>query len=219
MIRAKHRFTRRKVVKKPKTLKSKVTTLSRMVKMNKPEIKYVDLSNSQTVSYNTTTLDLTASIAQALTDNGGRIGDKIRLIGYQVRYSVASNSVFVASAWETVRVLFVNGHGENTSALNMANVLQTTGNNLAYLSPYQHDQRSKFTVRYDKTHTLAAGTALPGWPSTQWHKHFGKLNLLTSYNAAGTSVINNGFYCMLISDTLVNNPSFIYYIRVWYTDA
>lgn len=211
-----HGFRKRFVKKGPKTLTRKVARLARAVRSIRPEIKYYDTYGTPTISTTGATVDIMSGITQGLTDSL-RVGDKIKPIGIQLTYSVGGNPASAAAS-QNVRVLIVQGHNENTTPLTLANVLQSTGAAQSFLTPYNHDQRSKFSVKYDRNQIFCC-TATQGWQGANTVKVFKKLNMITAYNAGVASIVDNGLYLMYISDSTTNLPSMIYYLRVWYIDV
>lgn len=211
-------FKKRRTFKKRRnTDHKKIMKIQKTLRVIKPEMKYMDVSSSGTVTLSSTTVDLTALISQGLLDNANRVGDKIRLCSYELRYVVFSDNTSTFR-YTNVRVMVVVGNNENSTALNMANVLQSTGAALSYLSPYNHDTRTKFIKKYDKTNLLNSGTT-GGWQTTKLNRVSQKLSNFTQYVSGSTTVSNHGLYLMFISDTTSTPPTIAYYLRLNYLDA
>lgn len=142
----------------PKSTKGKVSMLSKEVSSIKKALKEeVEIKNYDTNSVATflgwdftNVVSLNSVIAQSIAING-RVGDECDITGLDVRYLLTNNSstflgcVRVLIFVDQENVLPVSQVLDGTSRVNTAN---------APLSFYNRTYRDKFTILYDKTHTL-----------------------------------------------------------------
>ena len=84
------RHYRKRRIQKRKTDHSKLLKLIRTVQVQKPELKYYDLSLSSTPDYNGTIVNFMNSITQGDTQNQ-RNGSKIRLHSIQFKGVITGN--------------------------------------------------------------------------------------------------------------------------------
>lgn len=212
-------------LRRRRTLRAKVNKIARAVRLQKPELKYYDLSLSVNPDYNGTIVNLMNSITQGDTQNQ-RNGSKIRLHSIQFK-GIMTGNVAANAVSQVVRFMIVLGNNENTTNLTVPNLLQVTGTVNTPYSPYNWDQRSKYTIMKDMTKIVPAGEAVgaatttnisPGYKPT-YIKMYKRLNKVVTFNAATINVINHGLYYCFVSDSAASLPQVNGYFRVTYTDV
>lgn len=219
------RHYRKRRIQKRKTDHSKLLKLIRTVQVQKPELKYYDLSLSSTPDYNGTIVNFMNSITQGDTQNQ-RNGSKIRLHSIQFK-GVITGNVAANAVSQVVRFMIILGKNENTTNLTVPNVLQLTGSVNTPYSPYNWDQRSKFDILRDRTFIVPSGEAVGAATTTNisagyrptYVKMYKRLNKVVTFNAATTNIINHGLYYCFASDSSANLPAVQGYFRITYTDV
>lgn len=193
-----------------KTFKRKVkkTNVLRRVKRleRQRELKYIDETLSGTAT--TTPLILQLSNIDRGTDDNSRIGNKVSVVGVQLRY------YFVDDVVNWLRVMFVIDKQTNEAIYTSDELLADNTPSDNILSPLNRDNQGRFSVLYDKVHTLTtineAGAV----------RRFFKLNLPIMYDGTGAG----------IADVTVNSLSLIMmcqasdviiraFVRVFYYDT
>lgn len=200
-------------------------------KLAKPEVKNYDYAfNNSSITYSGAITEILTNIAQGYQEQQ-HVGSSIRLKGVNMRFALTagSSSAFFTN---TVRFMLLLGKYENATALNIANVLQTTGASTAPHSLYVYDQRSKYKVLWDKTYQLSTGyvpaiysgsgasNLNPGFKNTVYVKKYIPLRgIMTKYNLNTATILNHGLYWLVISDVAASGPSILGYARITYSDV
>lgn len=220
---AKKRTMKRRVYRK-KGIAQKVNKLYRIVKHNRPEIKFTDNSFSVTPTYNGSLYDISSYIAQGVQENQ-RLGADGTVKGCFFRFSVTANG---ASAFQsqTLRFLLVVGKYENGTALTISDVLASTGSSTAVNSQLTFDKRRKYIVKKDFRTVVCTGNngaAVFYSPGTASLKHYNfyvpMKSLMVQYAGNTTTVNNHGIYLILISDVAAQGPTVNGTVRTTFTDA
>lgn len=203
--------------------------ITKMWNRLKPEIKINDQSlNGSTISNSGVIVEVlsgaTNGIGQGLGDNN-RIGDEIRLIGWNFSYAPYGNPAAVVSS-QVMRVIVFFGKNENGILPLASDILANVGTTLATVSQRNWDERKKWTVIYDKSHVLAAQpvnialSTQSGWMGEKHLKQFFKFkNKTVTYVDGVNNVENGGLYVLFISDSTTNPPVIKFNGRVYYTDS
>jgi len=139
---------------KPRALRAQLAVVKKDVSKVKramnSEVEIKDTPSTQaatTVDYNGTIFNLW-NLAQGDAHNE-RVGDSITINGVDFRFRVGGTT---ASALGVIRVImFIDKEG--TAVTTAAEVLATTGSQLAPLSFYNREYRARYKVLYDRAFT------------------------------------------------------------------
>jgi len=148
------------------------------------------------------------------TDQGEYIGEEIRPTHLSVRWSATST---LADADNLVTCVIMQAVGLFTPAANMANILQSTGNQSAPLSPFDADYDDRFRVLYRKTVALSqASETNKVFKVNIPYNKFGKVKFNTDTGAIEFGTIMIGW----ISDSAADvDPLIRAQWRLFYKDA
>lgn len=205
--RGPRKFSRKSNSKKFKSAVKKV--IQSMV-----EVKYQDTSESNADITTTGTITDITALSRGTSDQGERIGDRVKLRSYRLKGSITGGD-----ATNVIRVIYFIWHPNSVSlAPTMAQILLGGGTPTAN-SPnlnYVVDGRDQFTVVYDKRFTMVGGSS-----STSLMKKFNvvlKLSAIQQYNTTNTSSTKK-LYMLRVSDSsAINHPTISYVARTRYID-
>ncbi len=220
-------------VRKPKSLKKKVTSLARKVALNEPETKELYTLRQFAVSVaNDEFTSLTT--CQQGNANGTRIGDKIRLksVTINILVKLANPNELVGTdstqgLWsltggnEYMRVMLICNKQTNNSATNfIGEILENAGSQInKQFSVYDLDTvgwKKKYAVLYDK---LIQVSNMSGSPYANI-KIFKKLSYIINYNSDNgdeTDIIDKNIQLLIINDA--SDIDYGFSARVRYSDA
>nr|QMP82099.1 MAG: Cap protein [Polar freshwater circular DNA virus] len=221
--------TRRRVKKGP-TLAAKVANLSKMVKIDKPEMKYSDVNYSgQRWNWTPTSTyvsDIFAGISQGTGDVDRRLGDEINVHSLKLRMTVYNNGATPFTG-RLVGIRVKHNAESLITTTNIGNMVMesaysSTAN--AVNAPFDHDNSSNFVKIFDRrfvinpqTTNAVANTALGGNLFIQ--KTF-KINKRIQFFQAAATNTHNGVYFFFLSDQADGGERFSYgVLRINYTDA
>lgn len=194
------------VVKALSMAKAAGAGVSYLMGLVNSEMYKFDFAQTDTPA-NTGLITHITGMAQGDTDSS-RSGNSIYVRGLLLRYTSTIN----ASATNTfVRVMVVRDNqqvGDNVPTV--ANVLDS----LTVISPLNNETVGRFSVIYDKVHTLQVANNTAGYV-----KQYFKMNSHVRYNGAGASDIQkNGLYVLTLSSEATNTPSVAWQTRLFYRD-
>jgi len=226
----KKKFHRRKTAHK-KTVKQKVNKLMRIVKQDRPEVKYIDfvIAGQNFDSINGLVFNVTNGIAQGTLDTQ-RVGDKVRLLSLNLKGYIQGSATAASTSNQSSKLMIFKGIGENLTQYTSSIMTATNGLGHGYapFTPVSYDQKSLIKPLFQKHFNVCAGwsdvnTGLnnAGFAPRHEYSIFKKLNYETTYFQATTGVVNGGLYLYYISDTLSANnpPNTTAYGRLYYVDA
>ncbi|AXQ66534.1 MAG: putative capsid protein [Cressdnaviricota sp.] len=180
--------------------------------------------------------------SQDVTDNNGRIGDKITVKNIDFRYSLGIEGSASGNPGQPVTkirvMLFWDNEPvyTNTAGAYLTNVpewqqllqgLQLTTpaqTSLFAMSPLDHDKKRRFTIIHDEVHTLCPlegtnGGARSATNQTRKYKAY-KVGKKIRYSGGGIVPINRALYVAYISDnTQGPYPYISYALKTQYEDA
>ncbi len=191
-------------------------------------------------------INIQVGTAQNVTDNNGRVGDKITVKNIDFRYNLgiegsASGNpgqpvtkVRVMLFWDLEPVYTsTSGAGAGAYLQNVPEWQQllqgiqlTTPDNtsLFSVSPLDHDKKKRFTIIHDEIHTLAPlegtnGGSRSATNLTRKYKAY-KVGRKIRYSGGGIVPINRALYVAYISDnTQGPYPYITYSVKTQYEDA
>lgn len=216
----KRSFRRRKPGAKLATV-AKVKRLIRGVQ----ESKYFDASLGLTTITYSSNIGKVTTIPQGDTDIT-RDGDSLIPTSFEISWVwTGFQSADPALAYDLCRIIVFRWHpDDNVDAPTAAKILAQV-NGFAPYSPYEHDQRRKFTVLMDRRERVmqmlsTAGIEQPttGSQTVFHHKRLRLKKVPIRYNGAGTTGSQN-LYVMMVSDEQTDGPTGSYYCRVNFTDS
>lgn len=186
---------------------AKVAVKSELKKVS--ELKYRDIYDF-TTTYDVTgsCINLTSNIAQGDSDTT-RDGDKIYLKTLRLKYFGQ-----YADSWNQIRVIVFKWNKDSTSAITSANLLVSSGDSKAILSPLSWDTKKEYRVYYDCVINVDDAYREVS-PVKEVEV---KLNYRVDYIAAGTNAMNSLYMCILSDSTAVTHPKCNWYARLEYTD-
>lgn len=218
--------TRRHPVKKYKyNLKAKVLKLAKIVRRNKPEVKYGDLAISgQAFNYTPTSsyvINMFSSFSQGNTDNSSYQGDEIFVKNVKIQFSFYNTT----TSYQLYRLIMVqvlrNSEGLITTS-NLGNLFMESAYSVsanAVNAPLDNDNRHGFKVLWDKRFIM--NPALSSATASNQALMFKKtliINKPVSFMAGGTIPAKNGLYLLCISDAAASGyMNFV--SRMHYTDV
>lgn len=198
---------RRRLAKDPaKRALQEIKQMKSVMKLDKPEVKNTD--NTVTASAPTWSgLITTGNVIAQGTGIGGRIGDQVKIVGYDIRCQLVNN----ASTTTMTRVIL---YWDYDAFINAASqILVNLGTALTPLSPYRRDQRGYYKVLHDEVYLTDA--VQQGQIYFRLH---GKLDMEQTYQT-GTSTPTKGVLRLLaVTDNLASAPSMDIYMRQYFTD-
>jgi len=223
MVRKRVRKNNKKVPKGKNVMTNK--TLTREIRKLKkmPELKYVNNPQSFNPDYTGAIFPLCNVIAQGQTDNGTRIGDKIRCYRLTIRGRVIGNSTSTTTQ-QNVRVIVFRFMDEKGTLPVVGNILQYSAAPEIIFSNYTWDYQKSRKILHDKVYSVASdwNSALntPGYQSERLFKINLPLHMFrTDYNAGTATVNNNGLYILYCSDVNATLPQLNIYWRLTYSDS
>lgn len=211
-----------------KSLAKKVNTLFKIVKQQKPELKYKETYNISGTNFFTTAgtlLDLTDNISQGTGDSGARIGDQIYLKSLNMRFRVTLPSAGETTVCRLIVFTMLRNPDSVIADASVANLLlESTYNNTAEvaLSTRDFDNRKAFKTHYDRTFTINSSDAILDVSkfihvSVKIPKMCAKVQYS---NASSTAATNNQLYCLCLGGLSGANTVYSSYVsRLTYTDA
>lgn len=205
-----------------KTARKQVTKIAKSVVSKSLETKFHDVSN---VVYPSDTLGSViplTDIPQSTTtaSDSTRIGDMIQPTSIDMRFVAAAGTLAGVTVATPLRVILVQWHGQTgNDNVTLAKILGAISYTAAQnpLRPYNHDNRAKFRVLYDKLFEL-------GYNSDSIHvrakKILSKMRPVRYY-AGDAEDQMDGLYLVLQSsiDLAGVLPNFSYVIRTNFKDA
>lgn len=204
-------YNRKKIIRKKRTIKQRVGHLEKIVKQEKPELKYLDTVSTGIAVDSSGTLILLNGCAQG-DDINTREGREIRIKSLRIKWKPAIN----ASATGTIVrcILFIDKQ-VNASAPSVTTILKNSG--ALNLAQMDLAYRKRFKILYDKYITMSNNSM-----EETVEDYFRKMNLVVEYNSssAGTvaDIVTNALYMLLISDQATNTPTVVYWNRVRFYD-
>jgi hypothetical protein len=154
-----------------------------------------------------------SQISQGTDYINNRIGNSIKLQKIEVRGRVYKNATATQSVMRVVMFRDLDGYG--TTPL-IGDVLQNVSGVSAPLTPFDFNNRQRFSILMDELLTLNS----TGESSSVFQldlTHEGHI-LYLGATAAAASDGKGSLYMLFISDEAVNTPTFNFYSRLYYTD-
>lgn len=232
----------RKYNRRPLTRKSKKkpTIGKKVLRVMKnkgllPEVKFYDTIVAEACTQAGTQTNLVYLIAQGTGDNN-RIGNKIKVFGVDIQYTLLNGST--AGASDLITTYLIQDKQYNGSAPTIIGAINTDTtavfNGLTGAVPYggeikrNPDEKDRFMVRLFKRHVC---NGAPYWNGSaellerQHHNTHAYVNfkqpIEVSYTANTGAITNVATNALLFGAASYNNgtTSIIWYCRVYYTDV
>ena len=185
------------------------------------EKKYVYSSTSGAVSSSGTVSSDLVTIPQGDTDNQ-RNGDQVDIRSLRIGYKIAIDGA-TPDSYNQLRImivqvkdsLYVPAFTAGTS------VLHDSNNPQALFSPYSHDNRYRFRVLYDKTHTVVLGSNGDGPTPAIIRKanirRFWRRRI--QFGGGGSTPNVGSIFMMAISDSgVISHPTLYFSYKLNYSD-
>lgn len=174
------------------------------------EHKYKDITGTgEFIDYNGTMHHLSA-IAEGSTANQ-REGDKIT----PVRLTLRWNCAYVGGTFVGIRVIILQW--KDSDIPTPSDVVESTASVLATESPYSRDTGSKYKVLRDiRSNVTDQKPYVEGKISINLRN---QKNRILYDGSNSTDILNNALYILLFSNVDgANEPNFVYYSRLAFTD-
>lgn len=176
------------------------------------EIKNHDSEATATARSTTPTIVNLTSIAQGDTTIT-RDGSQCKIIEIDLRYFVNQN----ASATNTqLRVILVVDKQTNQAIYTADDLLDESSAGDAIVSPFNLDNKRRFTILYDRVHTYSATGK-----TNSYHKYKKKCGYMIRYDAAAaaiTSNTENSLSLFFVSSEATNTPTVTHFCRLRFVD-
>lgn len=212
------------------TLAKKVAKIARVVKAQKPEVKYVESTGTGKLITNDydSTLQPCQNIAIGSTDYGTRIGDKIRIQSLNYKFQIHLASGAPSRPCRIIVFQYKNNpDAVLTTPVTITNLLMESAyanSTRAVLATYDWDNKSSFRVLYDKTRMLET-QPLNTNTGAQVNEYLWSVyvplknvNREVSYYQGTSFPTKNEIFVLMITD-IDGNMSCDYLGRMTYTDA
>lgn len=213
---SKFRFRKRKNIGAGKTTRSIATKALKAAKNARSLIDaskyFIDVTGSGVTMSNNGTITLLTPIAQG-DDVNNRSGNSVLAKSFRFSYDITQNTA-AGQTSQMARVLIVSDKLQTGTAPTPAQILQTLGNANAVNSPINVDALPRFSVLYDRRHSLESNGDIR--QHGMCRKHFSKRISYTG--AATTDTYKNNIYLLVLSDVAANDPLMNYSSRVGYLD-
>lgn len=153
------------------------------------------------------------SLAGMSAPSGGRVGDKVWMTGMDLRYKVNNTSTSILSLCRVVVLVDHDNALAGSGMFDTATILATTQAPYAF---YLRQNRDRFRVLYDVTHTLDV---------TENAQYFERKNIKIDmpcvFVPGSTAITNNAIKIIFISDQLPATSTILanYAARIYYKDA
>lgn len=190
----------KKYYKKKKTLKVAKNIKKYVSKAIKDdhESHYFDFRTTNQSVSNTATIQPLLSVTQGVGDTQ-RIGDAIKIKSINLSYLITGhtpNALYSLNQGWAVRIMIIQWKGDTTPLV--AGILDDSTTFDVAVSQYAMDyKRKNFNVLHDRVHYIAV--AGPGAGGVHNKKIKRKYSRLITWDAAGTSPINNDIYLLHVS--------------------
>ncbi len=192
-----------------KQLQRDVRSLKRLINV---EFKFLDTQLTNVASSTTPLITQLSNSAQGDT-TVTRDGSQLKCLSIQLSYFMTMHTNAVGSL---VRVLLIKDKQTNQAIYTAGDVLTDTTAADSLISPYNRDNRKRFTIMYDKVHTLTgSGTEV---------RHVGRRfrqDQILRYDAnAGdiTDLTQSSYSLMTVSSEATNTPLFTMFARLNFVD-
>lgn len=174
------------------------------------EVKTYDSTlAAQSLDYNGHIYNLTA-IPQGDTEQS-RDGNSIFLKSIFIRGLITANTV---TENNTVRVIIFRDTMNLGSSPTIGEILESTGSNIATLSPLNHDSHGRFQILWTKFFTFSNN----GNTAQVWKAYLPIRKHVKYTGTLGTDEHKGQIYILLLSNTNVNHPQGNYQARVSFYD-
>lgn len=216
--------------RKKRTLTKRVKRVERLVRRNKPELKYSDVSaTNQQFSQSfagTSIIDCLANISQNVADNNNRIGDRIYVRNVVFRLAVY-DTTYTPFMFRIIGLRVLHNSEGLITTTSLGNIFMESsysGTVNSVNAPYDFDNKNNIKVFYDKVHTINPSSNLNGINTSMVQgKHYTmkfRINKQVEFFHGGSVPIMNGLYFLLISADAASASQICHYVvRVHYTDA
>lgn len=182
-----------------------------MISAINTENKYLDVSSSATLPFNTPAIVLLSNTGTG-TSEQDRIGNSILARNVNIRFSYTPN--FTSVAFQLYRVILFVDKQQAGTAPTAAQLFQTPSN---LDTPFNKNFTDRFAILKDKRFNIAQ----QGSQTMSVQKWFRKLEFHIRYvgtSSASASMGNNSLYLLLWSNAVTNPPTYNLYSRLNFTD-
>lgn len=213
----------KKLKKRTKDLASRVDQLAKVVKQNRPELKYSDyftiaqyFNYSPTVSYVSNPF---ANISQDLLDVNARVGDKIFVKNVHI-HGQLHNLDNVPFIGRIVAVLVKNNSEGLLTTANFGNLFQesayTNTVNMVH-APFDWDNRGNFKVIYDKRFVMnpltTHGSTGAAIESARNFDIKLKINKEVAFFQGGTAQTKNALFLLFLGHRAATSNQWFEYVQ------
>lgn len=216
----------KKAAQRKKTLAKKVAKLSKIVLAQKPELKYYRSAATSFVYQAGNLIRPCAAISQGTSDVGNRIGDKIHLKNFNIKFYTEVNTAVAFANVRFILFQYKNNPDQvvNTDSTIINLILDSAINNTTYfpMAHYDWDNKQSFRVlkdtgpimiNHDDSTTATA-------KNFRMNYSFNNNNAEVQYVQNSSSAVSkNELMLLCISNFASSNVSMVYNYQMTYTDA
>ncbi len=186
-----------------------VRSLKRLINV---EFKFHDVQLTSVAISITPGIVQLSNIAQGDTDVT-RDGSQLKVLSIQLAYQIIAHA---SSTRTFVRVLLVKDKQTNQAIYEASDLLSDVTTQDSIVSPYNRDNRRRFTVLYDKVHTFSEG----GSQLVKFGRKFRQDQMLRYDATVGdiTDLTQSSYSLMTISNESTNTPVLTVFNRLNYVD-
>lgn len=221
-------YRRRAKQHRKKTLAKKVAFLAKIVRGNKPEIKWSEATaNGASFNYNGSISQPLTGISQGYTDYNQRVGDSLTVKSMKIQMYFTMSGT---TTGQINRVIVFQIKHNPDGAIGVASyinlVLHSTdvGTSFAPLALYDHDNRDSYRILHDSSFVMNYSSS-PGTSAsnnTQFHRKFINVKIpavgrTIEYYNAGTTITKNEI-CILVISNSSTNQNYSYTCQTLYGD-
>lgn len=221
----KHTYRGRTLKKGVMTLNKKVDKLAKVVNAQKPETKIFRSLGAPYIYQSGSLIRPLTTNTQGVTDVNNRIGDKIRLVNFNMRFYV---EIPTTVAFGNVRfILFQYKHNPDavvsTDSTIINLLMDSSTNNTTYFPQayYDKDNRSSFRVLKDTGAVMInhSDTSTATARNFVINYSFKPSNAIVEFVQNGSTVSKNELMLLCISNFASSSVQIVYQYQLSYTDA
>lgn len=204
-----------------KAATKQVAKIAKTIVNKSIETKFHDIANIAFPDDGNGTIIPLTDIPQATTpvNDFSRVGDKCQPVSIEMRLAMSAGTLVGATTPTTLRLVLVQWHGQfGQDDVTQAKIFGNVGTtSLKPLRPYNHDNRKKFRVLWDRFIELGYNSDSIQLVTKKFNVRMKPVN----YYGGSTTDQMNGLYLVLQSgvDILGVLPSVSYAIRTNFKDA
>lgn len=192
----------------------KALAIARSVKaLINVEVKNFDFVQTSTLVTDTVGISQLSNIPQGDTTNT-RDGAQIKMLGYDLNYLIRQDASATTVTW--IRIMLVLDKQTNQAIYTNTDLLENVTTVDAIISPRNLDNMKRFSVLYDRVHTLS-----PGGSQGVHVKKYIKREALIRYDASTSAIADltsNSLSLIQVGSQVTTDPAISVFGRLRYVD-